>query len=610
MDFQHEEDFTDALEIDTWKRLLKHLRPFRKLLVIAGLLASTIAVFEISLPLLNRYAIDNLLLSGALETSLTPLYWFAAFYAVVVVAFVVVIRTFILYAGKIETGVAASLREQAFVRLQELSFSYYDKTPTGWIMARMTSDSRKLSHLLAWGLIDVAWSLMLVLAIMIVMMIINLRLALITLSVMPLLLFVAFVLRKPILYAWRTVRKTNSKITASISEGIMGAVTTKTLVLEDRMEQDFDQLTSTMRRSSIRAVFISTLLWPVVLILGYFGTSLATYFGGMQVFEQTLSIGTLFLFIQYTFNFFEPILNLSRILSEIQQAQASGERIVSLIESQPDLVDSDEVIEKYGSLLHPKVDQWEALDGEVIFDNVSFEYKAGEPVLKNFSLKIPKGTSVAIVGETGSGKSTIVNLISRFYEPTKGRILIDGRPMKSRSIAWMHANLGYVLQDPHLFTGSIEDNIRYGKLDATFDDIQTAAKVVNADAFIQRAKEGYQLEVGEDGARLSVGEKQLLSFARAIIHDPKILILDEATSSIDTETEQLIQDAIEKVLKGRTSILIAHRLSTIVKADNIIVLKKGVITEQGTHKQLLAQKGYYYNLYMNQFKDEKMKEVL
>jgi ATP-binding cassette, subfamily B, bacterial len=610
MDFHHEEDFTDALEIDTWKRLLKHLRPFRKLLVIAGLLASTIAVFEISLPLLNRYAIDNLLLSGALETSLTPLYWFAAFYAVVVVAFVVVIRTFILYAGKIETGVAASLREQAFVRLQELSFSYYDKTPTGWIMARMTSDSRKLSHLLAWGLIDVAWSLMLVLAIMIVMMIINLRLALITLSVMPLLLFVAFVLRKPILYAWRTVRKTNSKITASISEGIMGAVTTKTLVLEDRMEQDFDQLTSTMRRSSIRAVFISTLLWPVVLILGYFGTSLATYFGGMQVFEQTLSIGTLFLFIQYTFNFFEPILNLSRILSEIQQAQASGERIVSLIESQPDLVDSDEVIEKYGSLLHPKVDQWEALNGEVIFDNVSFEYKAGEPVLKNFSLKIPKGTSVAIVGETGSGKSTIVNLISRFYEPTKGRILIDGRPMKSRSIAWMHANLGYVLQDPHLFTGSIEDNIRYGKLDATFDDIQTAAKVVNADAFIQRAKEGYQLEVGEDGARLSVGEKQLLSFARAIIHDPKILILDEATSSIDTETEQLIQDAIEKVLKGRTSILIAHRLSTIVKADNIIVLKKGVITEQGTHKQLLAQKGYYYNLYMNQFKDEKMKEVL
>ena len=610
MDFLHEEDFTDALEIDTWKRLLKHLRPFRKLLIIAGLLASTIAVFEISLPLLNRYAIDNLLLSGVLETSLAPLYWFAAFYAVVVVAFVIVIRTFILYAGKIETGVAASLREQAFVRLQELSFSYYDKTPTGWIMARMTSDSRKLSHLLAWGLIDVAWSLMLVLAIMIVMMIINLRLALITLSVMPLLLFVAFVLRKPILYAWRTVRKTNSKITASISEGIMGAVTTKTLVLEDRMEDDFNGLTSTMRRSSIRAVFISTLLWPVVLILGYFGTSLATYYGGMQVFEQTLTIGTLFLFIQYTFNFFEPILNLSRILSEIQQAQASGERIVSLIESQPELIDSPEVIAKYGTLLHPVESNWEPLNGEVVFENVSFEYKAGEPVLKDFSLTIPKGTSVAIVGETGSGKSTIVNLISRFYEPTKGRILIDGRPMKSRSIGWIHSNLGYVLQDPHLFSGTIEDNIRYGKLDATIEEIQTAAKVVNADSFIQQAKEGYQLEVGEDGARLSVGEKQLLSFARAIIHDPNILILDEATSSIDTETEQLIQDAIEKVLKGRTSILIAHRLSTIVKADKIIVLKKGVITEQGTHKELLAQKGYYYNLYMNQFKDEKMKEVL
>lgn len=390
----------------------------------------------------------------------------------------------------------------------------------------------------------------------------------------------------------------------------MGAVTTKTLVLEDRMEQDFDGLTSTMRRSSIRAVFISTLLWPVVLILGYFGTSLATYYGGMQVFEQTLTIGTLFLFIQYTFNFFEPILNLSRILSEIQQAQASGERIVSLIESQPELTDTDEVLQRYGTLLQPNVDQWEALNGEVVFDHVSFEYKAGEPVLKDFSLTIPKGTSVAIVGETGSGKSTIVNLISRFYEPTKGRILIDGRPMKDRSIAWMHSHLGYVLQDPHLFTGTIEDNIRYGKLDATIEEIESAAKVVNAHTFITRAKEGYELNVGEDGARLSVGEKQLLSFARAIIHDPKILILDEATSSIDTETEQLIQDAIEKVLKGRTSILIAHRLSTIVKADKIIVLKKGVITEQGTHKELLAQHGYYYNLYMNQFKDEKMREVL
>jgi ATP-binding cassette, subfamily B, bacterial len=354
VDFHHEEDFTEALQIETWKRLIKHLGPFKKYLLAAGALASTIAVLEISLPLLNRYAIDNLLLSGVLSESMAPLYWFAGFYALVIVVFVVVVRTFILVAGKIETGVAASLREQAFVRLQELSFSYYDKTPTGWIMARMTSDSRKLSHLLAWGLIDVAWSIMLVFAIMIVMMIINLRLAFITLSVMPLLLFVAFVLRKPILFAWRKVRKTNSKITASISEGIMGAVTTKTLVLEDRMEQDFDELTSSMRRSSIRAVFISTLLWPVVLILGYFGTSLATYYGGVQVFEQVLTIGTLFLFIQYTFNFFEPILNLSRILSEIQQAQASGERIVSLIESQPDLTDSDEVIARYGSLLEPK----------------------------------------------------------------------------------------------------------------------------------------------------------------------------------------------------------------------------------------------------------------
>jgi ATP-binding cassette, subfamily B, bacterial len=610
MDFQHEEDFTETLEIDTWRRLLKHLRPFRRLLIISFLLATSIAILEISLPLLNRYAIDNLLLSGVLEDGFAPLWWFSAFYGLVIIIFVVVVRTFILYAGKIETGVAASLREQAFVKLQELSFSYYDKTPTGWIMARMTSDSRKLSHLLAWGLIDVAWSFMLVFAIMGIMLAVNLRLALITLSVLPLLIYVAFVLRKPILFAWRGVRKTNSQITASISEGIMGAVTTKTLVLEDKMEQEFGQLTSAMRKSSIRAVFISSLMWPVVLILGYFGTSLATYFGGVEVLQTTLSVGTLFLFIQYTFNFFEPILNLSRILSEIQQAQASGERIVSLIESHSDLVDRPDVIEKYGTLFEPLEENWEELKGEIVFDHVGFEYKAGEPILQDFNLTIPAGSSVAIVGETGSGKSTLVNLISRFYEPTTGKILIDGKDMRDRSISWIHSNLGYVLQDPHLFTGTIEDNIRYGKLDATLDEIIEAAVVANADGFIRKSSEGYQLNVGEDGARLSQGEKQLLSFARAIIHDPKILILDEATSSIDTETERLIQDAIEKLLKGRTSILIAHRLSTIVKADMIIVLKHGVITERGTHHELLEQKGYYYNLYMNQFKDQKTKEVL
>ena len=323
-----------------------------------------------------------------------------------------------------------------------------------------------------------------------------------------------------------------------------------------------------------------------------------------------LEVSILYLFIDYTIKFFDPIMAVSRVFGEFQQAQASAERIISLIEEVPEIVDRPDVIEKYGTIYDPKYENFEPLIGDVEFKDVTFKYNKGETVLKEFNLHIPAGSSVALVGHTGSGKSTIVNLICRFYEPTSGDILIDGHSYKDRSITWLHSNLGYVLQTPQLFSGSIKDNVRYGKLDATDEEIINALKTVAADEFIERLDDKYDSFVGEGGSKLSLGERQLISFARAIVSDPKILVLDEATSSIDTKTESLIQNAINKVMKGRTTFMIAHRLSTVVNADVILVMKDGKVIESGKHHELLEQRGYYFELYKNQFAEDSLKKIL
>ena len=348
----------------------------------------------------------------------------------------------------------------------------------------------------------------------------------------------------------------------------------------------------------------------MVLGLGSIGTAIALWFGGKGVLLQTLSYGTLVLFIQYTIQFFEPVRELARIFAELQSAQASAERILSMIETEPEIIDSEEVIAKYGDSLSPKKEIWPIIQGNIFFKNVSFSYKDGEKVLEDFSLDVKAGETIALVGETGSGKSTIVNLACRFYEPTEGLILIDEMDYTQMPIAWLQSNLGYVLQTPHLFSGTVKENIKYGKLDATEEEIIQAAKLVNAHSFIIKLESGYDSEVGEGGNRLSIGEKQLVSFARAILANPRIFVLDEATSSIDTETEHIIQEAIQTVLEGRTSFIIAHRLSTIRSADRILVIRGGKLTEQGNHKQLMKQKGYYYRLYTNQFMEEKELQLL
>jgi len=454
------------------------------------------------------------------------------------------------------------------------------------------------------------WGSVMMLATLCIILYLNWRLALIIMTVVPALAVVSVYFQKKILSVYRQVRRINSRITGAFNEGIMGARTTKTLVREDDTLQEFKELTGNMRNTSVRAVVISSIYMPIVMALGSIGTGLALWFGGEGVISQTLSYGTLVAFISYAAQFFEPIQQLARIFAELQNAQASAERVFSMIETEPDVKDSPEVVKEYGDIFVAKKENWPPIKGDVSFCNVSFSYKDGEEVLENFNLEVKAGESIALVGETGSGKSTIVNLICRFYEPKEGEIRIDGVDYRKRSQLWLQSNIGYVLQTPHLFSGTIRDNIRYGRLDATDEEIIEAAKLVNAHDFIMKLKDGYDTEVGEGGGRLSTGEKQLISFARAVLADPRIFVLDEATSSIDTETERVIQDAIHKVLKGRTSFIIAHRLSTIRSADRILVIRDGRLVEEGNHAELLKMKGYYYRLYTNQFREEKEMELL
>ncbi|MDD4835412.1 MAG: ABC transporter ATP-binding protein, partial [Lutispora sp.] len=416
--------------------------------------------------------------------------------------------------------------------------------------------------------------------------------------------------QQKILKAHRKIRKINSRITGALNEGITGAKTTKTLVREEENLQEFKELTLSMYNSSVKAAVYSAIYLPLVLTLGSIGTGMAMWYGGKAVILESISYGTLVLFISYTIQFFEPVMDLARIFSELQSAQASAERIISLIDTEPEITDTTEVLERYGDAFNPKPENWPEIKGNIVFKNVSFSYKDGEKVLEDFNLNVKAGQSIALVGETGSGKSTIVNLLCRFYEPERGEILIDGTNYKERSQAWLQSNLGYVLQAPHLFSGTVWDNIRYGKLDAEEDDIIRAAKMVNAHEFIMKLEKGYETEVGEGGNRLSTGEKQLVSFARAILADPRIFVLDEATSSVDTETEKIIQDAIQKVLKGRTSFIIAHRLSTIRSSDRILVISDGKMIEDGNHTKLMEEKGHYYRLYTNQFLQEQESEIL
>jgi ATP-binding cassette subfamily B protein len=595
---------TSKIQISIWAKVFKMVMKRKVYVILMAISMIALSALDIIGPIVSASAIKTFFENS--DYTDQDIVRFIIYFAGIALGYAITIWGFIKLGGIVETEVAYEIRHEAFVKLQELSFSYYDKTQAGWIMARLTSDSRKLAEILSWGLVDMLWGGATMIGVLGILFVIYWPLAIIIAALVPLMFIVSMYFRKKILRDYRGVRKINSKITSSYNEGILGSKTTKTLVLEDKRNQEFSDLTNDMKTTSIKAIVNSSIFYPILIILGYVGILLIFRVGGGYFITGLISITTLYLFINYTTMFFEPISQIARLLGEFQQAQASAERIMMLIETKVDIVDEPEVARKYGTLFEPIKENWEQINGDISFENVSFRYTEKESVLEDFNLEVKAGMSVALVGATGSGKSTIVNLLCRFYEPVEGVIKIDGRNYKDRSVGWLHSNLGYVLQSPHLFKGTIMENIRYGRLDATDEEVIKAAEIVSADEFIKEFDDGYNTDVGDSGGKLSLGQRQLISFARAIVADPKILILDEATSSIDTKTEYLIQDVIARVLKGRTSFIVAHRLSTIINSDLIVVISKGRIIEKGTHRELLALEGEYYNLYRNQFINEAM----
>ena len=592
-----------SFQLSTWKRLLPFLKPYRWLMLLLILTNIIISVVDVLLPLFQRYAVDHFIE----QRSLAGFQTFIAGYVVVIVLQVLSFVFYTLSAMKMEMHMGRDLKKACFVHLQTLSFSYYNVTPVGYILARVMSDTNKISAITAWDMVDILWALTYVLSAFISMAILDLRLALLVMIIVPIIAVLTTYFQKKILFWNRKVRAINSRLTGAYNEGIMGAKTSKTLVIEDKNTEEFSELTEEMRSASVRAAGLNALYIPLVMLASSAATAIVLVRGGDMVLEHGMLIGTLSAFTTYAVSIFEPIQQMARVLANIISVQPNIERVMGLLDQKPNIVDSPAVIEKYGDSFHPKKENWEEIRGDIEFDDVSFRYPDGEEeVLSHFSLKIPAGTTVAIVGETGAGKSTLVNLACRFFEPTSGRILIDGVDYRERSQLWLHSRLGYVLQNPHLFSGTVMENIRYGRLDATDEEVRAAAKAVSADTVVEHLETGYDSDVGEGGDKLSTGEKQLVSFARAVLADPAIFVLDEATSSIDTQTEQLIQNATLNLLKGRTSFLIAHRLSTIRQADLILVVKDGKIVEQGKHEELLKKGGYYHDLYSKQFQQEEM----
>ena len=581
-------------------KLLPFVKPYKKIMISMIIMGALSSLIDSIYPLFNQYALNHFIALKTTDT-IVP---FIIVYIVILIVFVILNFVSTTWSGKIEMSVNRDLRNASFNHLQELSFSYFNQNNVGYVHARVMSDTGRIGQLVSWDMMDMVWQGSYLLFVLINMALINIHLAMYIMLIIPFAVILIIFFQKKLVALNRKIREINSKITSNFNEGITGAKSIKTLVVENKINHDFDVDSDDMEKTSVLAGRYSALFSSLVTMLSSITLAIILWKGGMINQEGIIMIGTLSVCMTYALNMLEPIQSIVGGIARLIAIQVNIERFTTLLETQSDVADRAEVVEKYGDTFHPKKENWETLYGDVEFKDVSFKYPDGnEMVLEHFDLKVPQGTNVAIVGETGAGKSTLVNLVCRFFEPTYGQVLIDGKDARDRSQLWLHSNIGYVLQTPHLFSGTVRDNLRYGKPDATDEEIWKALKLVNAEFVIDKMDKGLDSEVGEGGDMLSTGEKQLISFARAILADPKILVLDEATASIDTLTEKAIQDAIFTVIKGRTSFVIAHRLSTIVDADVILVVKDGKIIERGKHAELMQAHGYYYDLYTRQYEE-------
>jgi len=599
----HRED-RSSLRFFGIPKLFPFLRKYRRqltIMIVCGLGGSAVDIF---LPLLQRYALNHFIGERTLDT--LPVY-----IAVYVGAILFAARAnYISCRGAMTTEVSVNrdLRSAAFNHLQTLSFSYFNQNSVGYIHARVMSDTGRIGSLVSWTLMDCVWHTSYLIGSLVVMLIINFRLALMVMVILPMIVILYSLFQRRLILANRQIRELNSKITGDFNEGITGARTIKTLVIEDRMVKDFDQDTSEIRRKSIRAARLRGAFSVTMHLASSLALAIVLWQGG--VIAET-EVGTFSMFMSYAQGMMEPVRWIVDAISDVITTQVNIERWTRLVSTRSDVTDTPEVIAKYGDSFQPKKENWEPIRGDIEFRDVTFRYPDGdEDVLEHFNLKIPFGSNIAIVGETGAGKSTLVNLVCRFFEPTGGQVLIDGRDARERSQLWLHSAIGYVLQTPHLFSGTIRENLLYGNPNATEEEIRRALELVSADEVVARMEKGLDSDVGEGGDLLSTGEKQLISFARAILANPRILVLDEATASVDTLTEQKIQSAIETVIRGRTSLVIAHRLSTVRNADLILVVRDGKIVEQGTHPELLKAKNHYYRLYTRQYEEEAISSLL
>ena len=579
-------------------KVLPYLKKYKKPmfgLVLGSLVGSLV---DTGVPLFQRYALNHFIGEGTLDT----IVWFVILYLTLICGGAVFNYISAMYSMHIEVGVDRDLRNKAFTHLQTLSFSYYNQNSVGYIHSRIMSDTQRIGSLVSWTVLESLWQIGYVVGAIAVMFAINARLALLVVTVLPLTVLLFSLFQKKLTRANREIRELNSQITGNFNEGITGARTIKTLVIEEKMERSFVADTAAMRRKSVGAARLRGAFAVTMNFASSLALAIVLWKGGVIAKTQ---IGTFSMFMSYAQGMMEPVRWIVDAISDLITTQVNIERLTKLLNTRPDVNDSAEVMALYGDSFEPKKENWEPIRGDIRFEDVSFQYPDGdEKILEHFNLDIPFGTNLAIVGETGAGKSTLANLVCRFYEPTEGRVLIDGRDARERSQLWLHSAIGYVLQTPHLFSGTVRENLLYGNPDATPEQIDRALELVSATDVVAKLEKGLDTDVGEGGDMLSTGEKQLISFARAILADPRILVLDEATASVDTITEQKIQAAIDTIIRGRTSIVIAHRLSTVRNADVILVVKDGKIVEQGRHRELMEQRGVYYRLYTRQYEDE------